>query len=95
MRRFCALLLVATAIMTSGCEIGRQWFQIDSNSGTPRFGIDLLPRRKTTYRSETNGEPTTVPVNQRQAVELRLPHISNLVSNEQEENLQLPRVRAH
>ncbi len=35
---FCAL---------SGCEIGRTMFQMDSNSGQPYFGVDLLRARKT------------------------------------------------
>ncbi len=32
----------------SGCEIGRSHFQMNSNSPSPFFGIDLMPRRSTT-----------------------------------------------
>ncbi len=39
----CLLLL---ALMT-GCEIGSTMFQMDSNSGQPFFGVDLLRSRKT------------------------------------------------
>ncbi len=43
-------LLAALAVCAtlSGCEIGRQQFQMNSNSRSPFFGFDLLPRRKTT-----------------------------------------------
>lgn len=34
-------------LMVSGCELDRPNFQMNSNS-SPFFGIDLLPRRKTT-----------------------------------------------
>ncbi len=40
-----ALLVCATS---SGCEFGRSHFQMNSNSPMPFFGIDLVPRRKTT-----------------------------------------------
>jgi len=95
MRRVCLLLLITTSIFASGCEVGRQWFQMDSNSGMPRFGIDLLPRRTTSFRSQTDGDVATMPVKHQQAVELQIPHISDLMSREQEESLQLPRVKAH
>jgi hypothetical protein len=39
------LLLIASA---SGCEVGRSWFSMSSDSPSPWFGFDLLPRRKTT-----------------------------------------------
>jgi hypothetical protein len=39
----CLLLLA----LTSGCEIGSTMFQMDSNSGQPFFGVDLLRSRKT------------------------------------------------
>lgn len=35
-------------LMAAGCELDRPNFQMNSNSPTPFFGIDLLPRRKTT-----------------------------------------------
>ena len=40
--------VLACCIASCGCEFGRQHFQMNSNSPTPFFGIDLLPRRKTT-----------------------------------------------
>ena len=42
------LAALAVCATCSGCEVGRQHFQMNSNSPTPFFGIDLLPRRKTT-----------------------------------------------
>ena len=33
------------AVCLSGCQVRRTWFQMDSNSPVPFFGIDLLPRR--------------------------------------------------
>jgi hypothetical protein len=42
------LATLAVCATCSGCEIGRQHFQMNSNSPTPFFGIDLMPRRKTT-----------------------------------------------
>lgn len=39
----CRLLgIVVVLALGSGCQIGRKTFQIDSNSQTPFFGIDLL-----------------------------------------------------
>lgn len=35
-------------LMVSGCELNRPNFQMNSNSPTPFFGIDVLPRRRTT-----------------------------------------------
>ena len=35
-------------LMLSGCELDRPNFQMNSNSPTPFFGFDLLPRRRTT-----------------------------------------------
>jgi|GEM_PF-5300737 len=32
----------------SGCELNRPNFQMNSNSPTPFFGFDILPRRRTT-----------------------------------------------
>ncbi|WP_437204321.1 hypothetical protein [Planctomicrobium sp. SH664] len=31
----------------SGCEVGRTWGTMNSNSPMPFLGVDLLPRRKT------------------------------------------------
>lgn len=44
--RMLALLVACGAV--SGCELDRPNFQMNSNSPAPFFGIDLLPRRKTT-----------------------------------------------
>lgn len=47
----CRLLLASLFVLTiswaSGCQVGRSWFHMDSNSGIPFFGVDLLPSRKT------------------------------------------------
>lgn len=43
----CEAVLLASLLL-SGCEIGRSHFQMNSNSPTPFFGIDLMPRRSTT-----------------------------------------------
>lgn len=46
-RRLVTLLAWAgLACCASGCEVGHSWFQMDSNSTTPSFGLDLLPRRR-------------------------------------------------
>ncbi len=42
------LLLGFLAIASSGCELGNSFFHMDSNSPSPFFGFDLIPRRKTT-----------------------------------------------
>ena len=42
------LAALCVCLTCCGCEIGRQHFQMNSNSPTPFFGIDLMPRRKTT-----------------------------------------------
>ena len=41
-----AALILCAAL--SGCDLARPNFQMNSNSPIPFFGIDLLPRRKTT-----------------------------------------------
>lgn len=43
-----ALLLAVAMTLCSGCESGRQWFQMSSDSPMPFFGFDLLPRRSST-----------------------------------------------
>jgi hypothetical protein len=47
-RLFGALLALCTLC---GCEIGNTMFQMDSNSGRPFFGVDLLPARKKTAQA--------------------------------------------
>lgn len=39
--------LLVSACGLSGCEVGRSHFQMNSNSPSPFFGIDLIPRRST------------------------------------------------
>ena len=39
--------VVLASLLLSGCELGRSHFQMNSNSPTPFFGIDLMPRRST------------------------------------------------
>jgi len=46
----------------SGCEIGRTMFQMDSNSGSPFLGVDLLPSRKTTALPKNQRDAETTPV---------------------------------
>lgn len=41
-------LVVLGVCLLCGCELDRPSFQMNSNSPTPFFGIDLLPRRRTT-----------------------------------------------
>lgn len=46
-RRLAALPILGMLLITSGCQFGRQWFQMSSDS-MPFFGFDLLPRRSST-----------------------------------------------
>jgi hypothetical protein len=46
-------LLAASLLLTSGCQVGRTFFQMDSDAPVPFFGMDLLPRRSTA--SPTDG----------------------------------------
>lgn len=41
-----------------GCEVGRSWFSMSSDSPMPWFGVDLLPRRKTTQIFPHREDPT-------------------------------------
>src|SRR4051812_36026495 len=54
--RLLGWIILTTAL--SGCEIGRTMFQMDSNSGRPFFGVDLLPARK---KETTAVVPTKSP----------------------------------
>ena len=36
-------LLLLMSMSTSGCQVGRTFFQMDSNSPSPFMGVDLLP----------------------------------------------------
>jgi hypothetical protein len=46
-RSWSRLLLLIPLLTCSGCEFGRQWFQMSSDS-MPFFGFDLLPDRRPT-----------------------------------------------
>jgi hypothetical protein len=41
----CGLLLILLSV--SGCEMGRSWFNMSSNSPMPWFGFELVPKRRT------------------------------------------------
>ena len=43
-----AMAVLAICAVSVGCELDRPNFQMNSNSPTPFFGFDLLPKRKTT-----------------------------------------------
>ncbi|MBX3443144.1 MAG: hypothetical protein KF774_12130 [Planctomyces sp.] len=44
--RMCGLPVLVLVVACSGCEVGRTMFQMDSNSQSPFFGVDLLPSRR-------------------------------------------------
>jgi len=52
----------------SGCQVGKTWFQMDSNSGSPFFGLDLMPRRKTTQLTPSN-PAHSAPINAQSQVQ--------------------------
>lgn len=58
------MAVIVSLLFGSGCEIGRTMFQMDSNSGSPFLGVDLLPSRKTTAAPKKKSEPNAeiVPV---------------------------------
>lgn len=41
------VMLLLLLLATSGCEVGRSWFSMSSDSSMPWFGVDLMPRRRT------------------------------------------------
>jgi len=43
-----AMSLSAICLLVPGCEVGRSWFSMSSDSPSPWFGFDLMPRRRTT-----------------------------------------------
>ncbi len=48
-------LLVLTLLVSmgmSGCQVGRTFFQMDSNAPVPFMGVDLLPKRNRTSPTE-------------------------------------------
>jgi len=40
-----AAAFLLLSLLTSGCAVDRKFFQMDSNSGIPFFGFDLIPRK--------------------------------------------------
>lgn len=57
--RFATLSLLALITMSgAGCEVGRSWFSMSSDSPMPWFGVDLMPRRKTTQIFPHREDPT-------------------------------------
>ncbi len=51
--------LLALCLFSPGCEIGRSWFSMSSDSPSPWFGIDLMPRRRT---SQTAPRSKDIPI---------------------------------
>lgn len=55
-RHVCILWQLIAALVlsmsTSGCQIGRTFFHMDSNSPSPFMGFDLLPKRDRTSPTE-------------------------------------------
>lgn len=89
-RLSCGLFCLGICLCSlTGCQVGRTWFQMDSNSPMPFFGFDLLPRR-TVELTPPGEEDASVPVSAAgpsriQQVsdrffdtgrELKLPHVS-------------------
>jgi len=54
MRFIIHLCCLLTFLITPGCEIGRSWMSMNSDSPSPFFGFDLLPKRRT---SQTISQP--------------------------------------
>lgn len=44
-RSLLSICLLIFGFGTTGCELGRTMFQMDSNSGMPNFSFDLIPRK--------------------------------------------------
>ena len=40
------LVITALGLLSAGCEVDRSFFHMDSNSPSPFFGFDLVPRRR-------------------------------------------------
>jgi hypothetical protein len=63
MHGFRSIWLMVGIALFSGCEVGRTMFQMDSNSGSPFMGIDLLPARKTSASQREKPESQSVVSN--------------------------------
>ena len=59
--RLCGAIVVLCLL--SGCEVGRTMFQMDSNSGQPFFGVDLL-RSKSAHMARPVSPGSTAVVTQ-------------------------------
>lgn len=96
------LLLLSTVFAMlhfAGCEVGRTWFQMNSNSPTPFMGIDLLPRRtsqleppqpiaseKLTFMADRADTRQVSERRSARVTELKLPHVT-LFQRAREEEL--------
>lgn len=54
--------MAAVASSASGCQVGRKWFQIDSNSRSPVMGIELRADSAEEPASPEPAENATLPV---------------------------------
>ncbi len=100
-------LLVCVCLTSCGCEIGRSWFTMSSDSPTPFMGIDLLPRRKTSqlapakagehFPTMTHTEVQQVANKERPSLtervkEIRLPSLPSVLKRDKEEVVAFPEV---
>ena len=61
--RVCAGLLLWSASLAAvcgatGCQLNRSFFQIDSDSRSPFFGVDLTPRWPTSAAATDQADPS-------------------------------------
>ena len=94
---FLSLVLLAS-VGLPGCQVGRSFFQMDSNSRVPFMGVDLLPKRDRTsptagvsrFQNE-NVAPSSVSTSQKAAQEQAPSRLSRLLGRaSQPEQLALP-----
>lgn len=88
-------MLLLFACLFSGCQVGRSWFHMDSNSGMPFFGLDLLPRRETTLnidprRPERRQAPAEEleqirPASEKRVQPVELPRLTEVLGGEDED----------
>jgi hypothetical protein len=49
MQRFCSLVLckicLVLCVLASGCQVANTMFQLDSDSSSPQFGVNLIPSK--------------------------------------------------
>ena len=99
-------LVVLCLTCSQGCQVSRSWFQMDSNSSTPFFGFDLMPRRTALLTPPEVGNQSRSPVLETQSFrqvsatnrqsfadrvrEIPLPRPAVLLSSEVEESLEFP-----